>query len=188
MRTRASVMHCNTLQHTLQRRGTGVCLSAPASYAQGCLQHTATHCNTLQHTATHTATQVFRRLPGICHIMRTRVFATHCNTLQQTATRCNMLQRTLQHRGSGVCLGSAISCAKGVCNTLQRTATRCNTLQHDATHCNAHCNTGVQAFAWVPPHHAHKGIFWWRSVLNRFLFRLNDKVCVLVWSVLATCA
>ena len=34
---------------------------------------------------------------------------------------------------------------------------------------------GVQPFAWVPPAHADKGLFWWRAVLNRFLFRLHPK-------------
>ena len=35
---------------------------------------------------------------------------------------------------------------------------------------------GVQPFAWVPPAHKDKGIFWWRTVLNRFLFRLDPKL------------
>jgi len=35
---------------------------------------------------------------------------------------------------------------------------------------------GVQPFAWVPPAHKDKGIFWWRTVLNRFLFRLAPKM------------
>jgi len=124
---------CNALQHTATH-------TATQGYRRlsGCpciirTRVSTTHRNTLQYTATHTATQVFRRLPGFCHIMRTRLSATYCNTLQHTAICYKMLQRTLQHRGSGVCLGSGISCAKGVCNTLQRTATHCNTLQHAAT-------------------------------------------------------
>ena len=35
---------------------------------------------------------------------------------------------------------------------------------------------GVQPFAWVPRAHASKGIFWWRTVLNRFIFRVHPKM------------
>ena len=34
----------------------------------------------------------------------------------------------------------------------------------------------MQPFAWVPPAHRAKGLFWWRTVLNRYLLRLRPKI------------
>uniref|UniRef100_A0A7S4NGE0 EGF-like domain-containing protein n=1 Tax=Guillardia theta TaxID=55529 RepID=A0A7S4NGE0_GUITH len=34
----------------------------------------------------------------------------------------------------------------------------------------------VQPFAWVPPKYQSKGIFWWRTVLNSFLFRIRPEL------------
>jgi len=88
--------HCNTLQHTPERRVDSIvarlltqthCITLPTH-----CKALQTHCNTLQHTPECRVDSFVARL-----LMQTRCItlhhtATHCNTLQQTATHCNTHQ------------------------------------------------------------------------------------------------